>query len=78
MTRDELDQQNTAILRKWTRTLSDRDGDPPRGVLDELAGVAIEYAASTVPLRADGTAKLLDDLQRPATGTRKTPQPAKD
>jgi len=48
MTRDDLDARHTAIMRKWARTLADRDGDPPRGLLDDLAELTAEYAITPV------------------------------
>ena len=40
MTRDQLDQQNSAVIRKWARTIADMGGTVPRGLLDDLATVA--------------------------------------
>ena len=48
MTRTDLDARHTAIMRKWARTLADRDGDPPRGLLDDLAELTAEYAIAPV------------------------------
>ena len=48
MTREQIDQANAVILRKWARTLADRDGDPPRGLLEELAGVTVGHAYDLV------------------------------
>ena len=51
MTRAELDTAYAAVIRKWARTITDMTGPVPRGLLDDLAAVAGEYAADRKPRR---------------------------
>ena len=48
MTREELDRRNAAALTRHYRTWTDNAGQAPRGLLDDLARVADEHAASVI------------------------------
>ncbi|HTX49210.1 MAG TPA: hypothetical protein VME40_07455 [Caulobacteraceae bacterium] len=45
MDRKQLDQRNTATIRRHWRTLTDNGGQPPQQLLDDLAATAIQHAA---------------------------------
>lgn len=44
MTREQLDQRNTAAIRRHYRTLTDTGGTPPQALLDDLAATADQHA----------------------------------
>jgi hypothetical protein len=48
MTIDELKSAYRALLVRNVRKMSDRGGAPTDAMLDEMAGIADEYAASRV------------------------------
>lgn len=48
MTREQLDQANAAVIRKWGRTIADMSSTVPGALLDDLAGVAEQHATETV------------------------------
>lgn len=48
MDRDRLRTEQSHALRKWARTLADGNGEIPAGLLDELTGIAANYAAGLV------------------------------
>lgn len=46
MDREDIKSRYASTVRRWFRVLADADGEPPSGLLDELAGIADEHAAS--------------------------------
>ena len=48
MTREELDLHHVAALTRHYRTWTDNAGQAPRGLLDDLARIADEHAASVL------------------------------
>lgn len=46
MNRTDLDARNAAAVRRYARHLADSDGRPPQALLDDLAAVADEHAAT--------------------------------
>ncbi len=44
MNREQLDQRNTATIRRHWRTLTDNGGQPPQQLLDDLAETAGRHA----------------------------------
>jgi hypothetical protein len=59
MNREDLDARNRAAIRKHWRDLGDRGGDPPPGLLAELAEIADAHALGYAQecLRAIDTAR---------------------
>lgn len=48
MTTTEMEQQFTAVLTRWKRTLADAEG-VPAGLLQDLAAIADRHALAAVP-----------------------------
>ena len=71
MTREELDLHHVAALTRHYRTWTDNAGQAPRGLLDDLARIADEHAASVlaepglVPPPSELSARLAEALGAP-------------
>ncbi len=61
MNRDQLNDRNSAAIRRHARGLADSDGKPPLALLDDLAGIADEHGGGEV---AQELRDSLEDLGR--------------
>ena len=65
MSADLADEFRT-VLRRYARTMADGDGDPPRGLVDELVRIAERHAGQAADLGSDKRG--LDQLDATADG----------
>jgi hypothetical protein len=49
MADSDLRRRLALTVRRYGRTMSDNDGEPPKGMIDELEQIAEEYAVNHHP-----------------------------